>query len=85
MALDIVEAHTTQENINRGIKAAEAFFSDRRVIPRIAYQHVLLEAAGEPHAKGFVDLWGRAHEVAIAAAYVGIKPETLPVLVYTGQ
>ena len=83
MALDIVEAHTTQENINRGVKAAEAFFTDNWIIPQIAYKHVLLEAAGEPHIEGFVALWDQAHEIAIAAAYVDIKPETFPVLIYT--
>ena len=82
MALDIVEADTTQENINRGIKATEEFFNDNGIIPHIAYKQVLLEAAGEPHVKGVVDLWDQAHEIAIAAAFRDCEPETFPVLVY---
>ena len=53
--LTIVEAHTSQANIDRGVAAAQAFFDKHLIIPHLVYKHVLAEAVGDPHVSEFVE------------------------------
>ena len=83
--LTIVEARTSQANIDRGVAAAQAFFDKHSIIPHLVYTHVLAEAEGDPHVSEFVELWEQAHCIAISETYRNEEPVTIPVLIYLNK
>lgn len=84
--LRIIEAQTSQENIDRGIAAAQTFFDNNLIIAPIVFKEVQRQAEGKGHNKGLVALWHQADNIARKAALgeVQIDPEaeTVPKLVW---
>ncbi len=85
MTLDIVDTNTSQENLNRGISAAQDFLDQHMIMPHLVYKNVLLKAQGKPHIEGMVELWEQVQDIAIEAAFHGNKPEGFPALICNNQ
>ena len=81
MSLNIIGTETTDENINRGICAAQDFLDQHLIIPYIVYKNVQLKAEGKPHIQGMVELWNQVQNIAIDAAFCESAPEGCPALV----
>ena len=83
MTLQLVEAEElSQEDINRGVNAAQSYFDERMIIPELVYRHVLAEAIGDNHVTGFLQMWETVDRIALDAAFQGRKPESVPMLIH---
>lgn len=81
MELWIEQHNTTGEAVQRGICAAETFLRTTGIETEVIYGQVLMWAKGLSHNVGYVDLWDKAEELALAAAYPEGIQDALPVLI----